>query len=308
MSSQVIISGSRGFIGTHVSRRLRGLGVSCKQIDRDGVRDDREPGYIQPRPLTVDDYSNFLAGSSALVWLACASTPRTSEHNPLKEADENIRPFLTMLEALHQHPQCHLVFVSTGGAMYGDIAGDGIAREDWRIQPKSYYSAGKAALEHFASAFATQTGGRVTIIRPSNVYGPGQPYRPGFGIIPAAFHALLQQEKFPIWGDGGAVRDYLYIQDFVDLCMQILDKPPTDSPSLVHASSGIGIRLDALLDEIEGAAGRKILRDLTPDHAVDVSRVVLCNDESRKRYDWSPTTSLPEGLQRAWAWYSEHGA
>jgi UDP-glucose 4-epimerase len=148
----------------------------------------------------------------------------------------------------------------------------------------------------------------VTIIRPSNVYGPGQPYRPGFGIIPAAFHALLQQEKFPIWGDGGAVRDYLYIQDFVDLCMQILDKPPTDSPSLVHASSGIGIRLDALLDEIEGAAGRKILRDLTPDHAVDVSRVVLCNDESRKRYDWSPTTSLPEGLQRAWAWYSEHGA
>lgn len=307
MSSRVIISGARGFMGSHVSERLRQRGHTLTCIERDGVHDNASPEPIATQPLTVANYRNILAGADAVIWLACSTTPRTSEGHPLMEADENIRPFLTMLEALHEHPDCHLIHISTGGAVYGDIP-DGVATENRRIQPKSYYSAGKASLEHFATAFATQTGAPVTIIRPSNVYGPGQRYRPGFGIIPTAFHALVKDETFSMWGGGEAVRDYLYIRDFVDLCMLALEHRPADSPALMHASSATGIRLDDLLDEIEKAAGRKIKRESAPGHAVDVSRVVLCNDEARKHLGWSPATSLKEGLAQTWAWFSERYA
>ncbi|RAP59385.1 hypothetical protein BTJ49_01590 [Oleiagrimonas sp. MCCC 1A03011] len=294
-------------MGTHVSERLRHRGYTRTLIDRDGIHRDGEPRRTAMQPLSVDDYRNILADAHAFIWMACSTTPRNSEGHPLEELDGNIRPFLTMLDALQEHPDCHLIYISTGGAMYGDIP-EGIANEERCIKPKSYYSAGKAALEHFASAFANQTTAPVTIIRPSNVYGPGQPYRPGFGIIPAAFYALMKDQAFPVWGDGGAVRDYLYIEDLVDLCMLALDHRPTDSPVLMHAASATGIRLDALLEEIEYVAGKKVIRDITASHSVDVSRVVLGNDEAHRRLGWSPVTSLPDGLAQTWAWFSEHYA
>jgi len=248
------------------------------------------------------EYSGVLADCSAVIWLASASTPGSSVGNPLKELDENLHPFFILLSALQQHPQCELLYISTGGAIYGDVAG-GLASEDLRLSPKSYYSAGKAAAEHFIAACCHQYGCRATILRPSNVYGQGQTHREGFGIIPAAFDALVSDREFTIWGSGETVRDYLNVDDFIGLCGKVLRHGMPAAVSTFNASSGKGVSVNALLLAIEKMTGRSLRRKHEPQRSVDVSRIVLDNRKTRAAFDWQPSVELDQGLKRAWQWF-----
>lgn len=105
--------------------------------------------------------------------LASATTPGASALLPVYEAKENLLPTLYFLESLQNYPQVKLIYVSTGGAIYGDVASS-FAEESERLSPLSYYGAGKAAIEQFIIAFCRQTSQSVIILRPSNLYGPGQ--------------------------------------------------------------------------------------------------------------------------------------
>ena len=251
------------------------------------------------------EYSGVLADCSAVVWLASTSTPGSSVGNPLKELDENLRPFFMLLSALQQHPQCELLYISTGGAIYGDVSG-GRASEDLRLCPKSYYSAGKAAAEHFISAFCHQYGCRATILRPSNVYGQGQTCREGFGIIPAAFNALVNDSEFTIWGGGETVRDYLNIDDFTALCGNVLTRSMTATVSTFNASSGNAVSVDELLAAIERITGKALRRNYRQPRSIDVSRIVLDNSKTRAAFDWQPSVELDQGLERAWQWFQNN--
>ncbi|EQD57808.1 NAD-dependent epimerase/dehydratase, partial [mine drainage metagenome] len=135
----------------------------------------------------------------------------------------NLGPLLKLLQALQTQPDCHLLHVSSGGTLYGDV--DHPAPESLAAHPRSYYAAGKAAAEHFIAAYAQQHSGMATVLRPSNVYGPGQTLHGGFGVIPAAMGCLLRDAPMILWGDGESLRDYLYIDDFIAACMAALQRP-----------------------------------------------------------------------------------
>ena len=87
--------------------------------------------------------------------------------------------------------------------------------------PISYHGAGKVAVEAFLHAYASLSRGSVTILRPSNLYGPGQPYRKGFGIVRTILEHIRSGIPIEIWGDGEIVRDYIYIDDFLKICMLV---------------------------------------------------------------------------------------
>jgi len=303
MTEPVLVTGAGGFIGRHLVRALAQRGQPVLAMGR------RIEGTAPAGVETVDAgatdpavFAPLLARSSAVVHLASVSTPGSSAGRPLAELD-NLRLCLALLEALQAHPHVPLLYVSSGGTLYGDSA-HGQAQEARPLHPKSYYGAGKASAEHFIDAWCSQYGGSATVLRPSNVYGPGQSERPGFGIVPGAMGKLLRGEPLTVWGDGSAQRDYLYIDDFVALCLAALDAPMPRGMRVFNAASGIGTSLGALLETIETVAGRALARVNAPQRSVDVSHIALDTSRAREAYGWAAATPLAEGIRRTWAWFA----
>ena len=160
-----------------------------------------------------------------------------------------------------------------------------------------------ASVRSFA-AWCSQFGGAATILRPSNLYGPGQAERAGFGIITAAFGKLLRREILHVWGDGSARRDYLCIDDLTRLCIAVLDAAPVAGARVINACSGASVTLNALFEMIERAAGHPLRRRYDATRAVDMPCVDMRADRARALYGWTPQTNLAEGLARTWTWFS----
>jgi UDP-glucose 4-epimerase len=302
MTDAMLVLGAGGFVGGHLVRALTGRTQAVIAASRRPF--EAGPGvevcvsvFNEP-----DDYLPLLRRSRAVVHLASASTPGSSAAQPMRELD-NLRPVLALLQALQEFSTIPLIYISSGGTLYSR-AQDDAANETTPVSPRSYHGAGKIAAEHFIAAWCNQFAANATILRPSNLYGPGQPERAGFGIVPAAMGKILRGETLHIWGDGSAERDYLYIDDFTGLCMAVLEHEQGPGARVLNACSGTSISLNALLDEIEHVTGRRLTRTYDPSRTVDVPKVTMRASLAQQLYGWSPNTPLRNGLERTWRWFS----
>lgn len=302
MSDRILVLGAGGFIGKHLVRRLaqqgeRVMAVSRRKIDFDlpnvetVIAELREP----------KDFAALVARSSAVAYLASTSTPGTSAGQPLNELVDNLQPLAALLQVLQNHVGVELLYLSSGGSLYPSTS-DIAATEMASVQPRSYHGAGKIAAEYFISAWCSQYLGTATILRPSNVYGPGQHERAGFGIVPAALWKIRRHETLRVWGDGSAVRDYLYIDDLVQLIATILHQPMSAGAHVVNVCSGVGISLNELFDAMEAVTGKPLQRSYELGRALDASRITMDPSLAQREYGYSATTPLHEGLERTWAW------
>jgi UDP-glucose 4-epimerase len=306
-AGHVLILGASGFVGHALATRLAGSGVRVSLLAR-SVRPDwsMQPG-IEYYQASMDDtgvLGGVLPSCDWVIHLACDTVPGTTA-GAHAEAAGNLLPTLKFLDLLKVHRGVRLLFVSTGGAIYGDVDSDWV-NEDCDPAPLSYYGAGKAAVEAFVRAFGHQESRDAVILRPSNLYGPGQMVRPGFGIIPALLNAADTGQRFEIWGDGGTVRDFLYVGDFLDLCERILAAPARTGVRTWNAGSGEGHSLNDLCRRVEEVTGRRIERHYSPARRVDVRRIVLDSRRATAELGWSPATRLQEGLTRTWQWFTKN--
>lgn len=303
---RVVILGASGFVGRSLTEWLSASGTQVSLVARSerpqwSVR--RQVEYCQ---ASIDDsvlLDSLLAGSQWVVHLACESVPGTAS-GPTAEASGNLLPTLRLLETLQRFPSAKLLYISTGGAIYGDTRGQAVD-EGVEIAPFSYYAAGKASIEAFIHAFCHQNGREAVILRPSNLYGPGQAVRPGFGIIPALLHAAATGDSLDIWGDGSTVRDFLYMTDFLDLVRRIFDAPPHAAIGTYNAGSGVGHSLNSLCEQVEAVSGRKLRPEYRAARRVDVSHIVLDSARAQHEFGWTASTGLREGLVKTWTWFTE---
>ncbi|MHB1059082.1 MAG: NAD-dependent epimerase/dehydratase family protein [Rhodanobacter sp.] len=302
MSDRILVIGAGGFIGQHLVRALARQGELVIAVSRGKI------DFDLPNVETViaglrepEDFLPLIIRSRAVAFLASTSTPGTSAARPMHELMDNLQPVVGLLKALQDHSGVDLLYLSSGGSLYtstGDIA----ANETVPVQPRSYHGAGKIAAEYFISAWCSQYSGRATILRPSNVYGPGQLERAGFGIVPAALGKIKRSETLDVWGDGSAVRDYLYIDDLVELITTVLARQMSVGAHVVNACSGAGISLNELFATMEVVTGRPLRRSYEVGRAVDAARVVMDPSLANQEYGCSPATPLHEGLERTWTW------
>ncbi len=303
MADRVLVIGAGGFVG---SRLLQAFAERKQRVIATGRHAFVAPGADVETIIVAGrdprDYLPLLQGCRAVVHVASASTPGSSAAQPLLELQENLRPTFALLQALQEHPAIPLLYVSSGGTLY-DPKADVDADESAMVAPRSYHGAGKIAAEHFIAAWCRQFRASATIVRPSNLYGPGQAERSGFGIVPTAFGKILRGETLHVWGDGSAERDYLYIGDFTRLCIAILEAAPARGTRVINACSGASISLNELFGEIERVTGRQLQRSYEAARAVDMPRVEMQADRARELYGWTPDVALPEGLERTWQWF-----
>ncbi len=304
----ILLLGGAGFVGRALTARLKDLDKELSVVGR-GVRVGQGKSTEEYYIASLDNkqvLKKLLPKCRVVVHLASDTTPGVSALQPAFEATSNLLPSLRLLEILQDYSHISLIYVSTVGAIYGDCRG-GKASEDMHLSPLSYYGAGKAAFEKFIHAYTKQTGNRAVILRPSNIYGPDQPYRPGFVIIPTIFHYLFAGKTMEVWGDGETVRDYLYIDDFIDCCIRIIDERIIrNRTDIYNVGSGEGVSLNTLFGVIESISGNRVERNYQPTRAVDVNRIVLDSSRLQKDYLWKFKTDLYSGLTKAWAWHQAH--
>ncbi|WP_043692833.1 NAD-dependent epimerase/dehydratase family protein [Luteibacter sp. 9133] len=300
----LLLVGAAGFVGRHLTRALLDSGKRVIAITRRGQAPiDPRAKQLSAEALGDDlhAWTEQVASVGAVMHLASGSNPGSSAGAPRAELTQNLLPLFTLLEALQSHAHIPLHYMSSAGSLYGAKQSGSSAESDL-VDPRSYHGAGKVAAEHFIRAWCAQFGGTATIIRPSNVYGPGQEPRPGFGVIPNAFARMLRGLSMDVWGDGSQTRDYIFVSDVVDLCVAALRRPARSGALTVNAASGSSTSLNDLFTLLEGTSGLPLKRTYFPQRAVDADRVAIDIQVAAKELEWMPRMSLKTGLEETWRW------
>jgi UDP-glucose 4-epimerase len=300
MRNATLILGAGGFIGKRLSSMLRRSGQPLALLGR-GLEDSVSADFVQRRGSVEDAglLRELLEMSSCVAYLASVTTPSASAREPGLEVTGNLLPLARFLEIAQSVAPRKLVFISSAGVVYGDCV-DGVA-ENVALRPRSFYGAGKAAAEAMLHAFTVNSGWSTVVLRPTNVYGPGQLPIKGFAIVPTIFRHMHDRSVFEIWGDGSVVRDYLFADDLCALVARIVNGE-AQGYSVYNAGSGSAVSILELVRLCEHAAGLELATALRPGRAIDVARAIPSIDAIARAYDWQAPTGLGAGLAQTWKW------
>lgn len=300
----ILLVGGGGFIGAALAhalsadgREVHALGPHVVPGHIDGIFGHRgsQSDAALVRPL--------LEHCGTVIHLASTTTPGSSAGAPEVEQSGNLQPLSVFIDTLASTSPCRLMFVSSGGAIYGNPARLP-ADESLPPQPLSPHAAGKAAAEAMLSEYARHhAGAALVVLRPSNVYGPGQPLRSGFGIVRTLLEKARTGAPVEIWGSDRAVRDYLYIDDFVAACRRLLDRP--EIAGTFNVGSGEGVALSALIEHVARVTGRPFAVSRQPGRGVDVESIILDSGRLQAATEWSPEVTLDAGLRSTWQWLQD---
>ncbi|MES2536570.1 MAG: NAD-dependent epimerase/dehydratase family protein [Pseudomonadota bacterium] len=297
----ILLLGGAGFIGTALARRLAAQGKRVHVISR------RNPTCIEPGIVVhagdlgdVSLLEKLLPECGTVVHLASTTTPGSSAAHPARELG-NLVPTLQLLEILQRWPHTHLIFLSSGGTVYGNPAHNPVS-ELAPLAPLSFHGANKVALEGFLQAFRA-SGHAVTVLRPSNAYGPGQSLHQGFGLVRTVLQNILRGSPLEIWGDGENVRDFVYVDDMVEAILLAAARP--EDSGTYNVGSGKGYTINQVLAIAQQVSGVPVPVEYHPARSVDVREIVLDIAHIRAVTGWQPAIGLEEGIARTWHWLAQ---
>jgi UDP-glucose 4-epimerase len=301
MSDGILIIGAGGFLGSALSRRLLGQGRSIHRLLRAPAPSLGKGDTVHVGDLNdIDLIRTILPMCNTIFHLGSATTPGSSANRPSMEAELNLLPTMHLLEALHDFPLKRLIFTSSGGTLYGNPKTATVA-ETAALSPLSYHGAGKLATEAFLRTFHNLTGLSVTVLRPSNLYGPGQSLREGFGLIRTILENARCGSPINIWGDGESVRDFLYIDDMVNACCRVLSNHHS-AWQVFNVGSGEGHSINQIRQMVEEVTGIQIPAIYHSPRPGDVRRFVLDCSTIRYELGWNPVVPLSDGIHHTWRW------
>jgi UDP-glucose 4-epimerase len=295
-----LVLGGNGFIGTHLVDRLVADGHQVKVFDRDW-------SPFAPRHSTVDyrlyDFANrpelekALRDIDVVYHLLGTTVPQTSNQNIILDVESNVVATVSLLEQCVGRGVKKLVYVSSGGTVYGRPIQLPV-KESHPTDPECSYGITKLAVEKYLALFSRLHGLNYVILRPSNAYGERQDPNRRQGAIPAFFGKAARGEAIEIWGDGGVVRDYLYVGDLVDGIVRAART--TTTSRIINLGSGEGRSLKEIVALVGAIVGRPVPVNYGSARSFDIKEIYLDIGRALRELKWTPTTSLEVGMTKTW--------
>lgn len=300
-----LVLGGAGFIGSHLAEALLRAGHFVRVFDR--------PNLILPSVLTgarcfercdgdfvnEHDLAKGLRDCDVVFHLVSTTLPKSSNENPIYDVATNVIGTLHLLEIARRSGVRKVVFISSGGTVYG-IPRKIPVSESHSTDPLVSYGISKLAIEKYLHLYYSLHGLDYAVLRVANPYGERQRVTAAQGAVAVFLHKALTGEVIEIWGDGTATRDYIYVADVIEAFLRILSHD--GEPRVFNVGSGQGRSLNDLLSAIEDLLGRSVEKRYLSARKFDVPASVLDINRARDVLGWEPRFPFREGLQRTMEW------
>ena len=266
---------------------------------------DRYPElYRAPLPdveYVSGDFGNRSLVSSSLVdidvvyHLVSTTLPRTSNDDPIFDVQSNVVESLALLQECVSRSISRVVFISSGGTVYG-MPSTLPVREDSPTSPLCSYGITKLCIEKYLELFHHLYGLDYAVIRPSNPFGPRQNPHGIQGVVSVFLGLMLEEQPIKIWGDGSVVRDFIFVQDLVE---GIYRASTSDTNNRVfNMGAGTGVSLNELVSVCSECVGQNTDPIYLPKRSFDVPEIYLDIARASTELGWHPSVSLKDGVLR----------
>src|SRR5262245_54326130 len=320
---RALVTGTAGFIGFHLARRLLADGHTVLGLD--GITPYYDQTLKRRRHQELAQFPNFVAREGMLeepkllaacvaeanadivIHLAAQAGVRYSAENPRAYIDSNVVGTFNLLEALRPRLPRHLLIASTS-SVYGANTQQPFEERHNTDHPVSLYAATKKATEAIAYSYADLHGVPTTAMRLFTVYGPWG--RPDMALFKFTRN-ILAGEPIEVYGAGKQTRDFTYVDDTVEAMVRLSDRaPPRDGRAapyrVVNVGGGNPVGLDDFVATVEAAVGRKAIRRDVPMQPGDVPATWASTAVLEQLTGFKPATPLADGVHAFVAWYREY--
>lgn len=307
----VLITGATGFIGVHLVNKL--LAEKAKVFTLGPTRRKDIIGLKQ-KLGSVEDFeevNSLIKDSNINIIFHLAAQPivEVGQTNPIKTFEVNIKGTWNVLEAARENSVQKVIVASTAH-VYGENPKLPY-KEEYFPQPSRPYETSKACADLLAQVYADTYNLPVEIPRFVNIYGPGD-YN--FSrLIPKVMKDILEGRNPHIW-DVGSIRDFLYIDDAIRAYMMLAEKdlPKTKRGRVINFGTGKPINIVDLVEKIVAISKNNsisVKTENTPgNRSNEIRKQYVSIKKAKKELNWSPETSLEEGLLKTFEWYKNHAS
>jgi len=304
-----MVTGGAGFIGSHVVDRYIEEGHDVIVVDdlstgfRENVnerarfheldiRDERVMELIRDeRPDVINHH-------------AAQMDVRKAVEDPFYDADVNIHGTLNLLEACKECSVDKVIYISTGGAVFGEVTKIPVP-EDEAINPLSPYGITKHTVEHYLFAYRANFGLNYTVLRYPNVYGPRQNPHGEAGVV-AIFTLQMSSGIQPtIYGDGTKTRDYVYISDVVEANRLALRNGDGE---IYNLGWGKEVSDFQIFDGVRKGLDLAVEPRYDAVRSGEIGRICLDGSKIKRALGWEPKVSLQEGIRRTIEYFNENAS
>ena len=306
---RISILGGCGFIGSHLTETFLADGHVVTIFDHLNA-DRKNINHIENAIRFVGgdfhntgEVSQAISGSEMVVHLISSTVPGSSLKNPSYDAATNVVSSINLFEECVHAKIRKVIFISSGGTVYGIPQYLPIA-ETHPLNPICHYGISKMAIEKYLSLYHYQYGLDFTVLRLSNPYGVRQNPNTGQGVVASWMSSIKKREPIEIWGDGGVVRDYVYIKDAVEAIKKAALS--STEQKIFNVGSGKGYSLTQLHEMMEECVGKNVPIISKSSRKVDVPINILDISLIRNELFWDAETSLEDGLKMMWQGFADY--
>jgi UDP-glucose 4-epimerase len=294
VSRRALVTGGAGFIGSYVAGRLHSLGWETHVLDSLATGDranvpDGVPLHVADIRAEGEVLAVLRGGFNAVVHCAAQTSVERSMKDPAFDRDVNVTGTRHLLAAARETGVGRFVFISSGGAIYGETAEP--AEESAVPAPRSFYGMHKYVAEEFVRASGVPFG----ILRPSNVYGARQRSDAEGGVLSIFRERLAAGLPIEIHGDGRQERDFVYVSDVVDAVVLAMETP---ADVTWNVCSGIATTVTDAARMIGSEIGCDPGIVSAPRRAGDIDKSLLSPALILATNAWGPPLALEAGLRR----------
>ncbi|MPZ40473.1 MAG: NAD-dependent epimerase/dehydratase family protein [Rhizobiales bacterium] len=297
-----VVLGGGGFLGLNLCRHLASAGYRVRAFGRRCSFPEalEDVPWLPGHASDVDALTAAIESCETVFHLLGTTTGYSAQHAVAQDLHDNVIAALHCFDVSRKLGVKRIVFTSSGGAIYGAPA-QIPTPETAPAEPFTAYGINKLAIEKYLAAYERFHGVDYRILRIANLFGPFQLPKKDYGTIANCISCALDKQSIKIWGDGSAVRDYVFADDVI----AALESAMNDSSDqrIFNIGSGQGRTLNDVVWSVEQILNTKLEIDWKPSRPGDIPASVLAIDRARAVLGWTPSTPFEIGLRKTVEWW-----
>jgi len=296
-----LVLGANGFIGSHLVDELVEAGYKVRAFDRFSQSEPKFKASKQVEIVAGDIHhrttlQKSLKNVDYVFHCFSATTPYSSDNDPFSDIDNNLKPSVTIFQECVAAKVKKIMYMSSGGAVYGDLGGSRAITEEDVPAPVSPYGITKLGIEGYLAYFKRKFDMPYIAYRLSNPYGPRQAFRNNQGVVPAFISQIKEGKALNVYGDGNASRDYIFIRDATKMIVKSFIKD--NQRPVYNIGSGKQTTLNDIISHLRTIMKEDVSVELQEAPKTFLKNTSISIDLFEQEFGRHPMTDLKSGLEQ----------